>query len=134
MARKCFTEEEMKHLKRSPYVLKVRPSNVYFSVEFKEKVWNALQQGMDAREAVEELGIDPEVLGATRVSGIAAMIRSEARAGSRFKDRFTHSASAKGNANTEAKVRYLEQRLAYKEQEIEFLKKIVSLGKGVAES
>ena len=134
MARKYFTEEEMKHLKTSPYVLKVRPSKVYFSVEFKEKVWSALQQGMEARDAVEELGIDPEVLGASRISGIAGTIRSEVRAGSGFKDRFIHGANAKDYANTEARVRYLEQRLAYKEQEIEFLKKIVSLGEGGSES
>ena len=32
----------------------------------------------------------------------------------------------------EAKIRFLEQQLEYKDQEIEFLKKIVSLGKGEA--
>jgi len=134
MAKKHFTAEEMKQLKGSPYVLKVRPSTVYFSVDFKEKVWDALQLGKEVQEAVAELGIDPEILGATRVHGIAATIRSEARAGSGFKDLYSQGANAKGNANTEARVRYLEQRLAYKEQEVEFLKKIVSLGKGESES
>jgi len=134
MARKSFTEEEMKSLRGSPYVLKVRPSTVYYSVEFKEKVWSALQKGMEARDAVAELGIDPEILGATRISGIATTIRSEVRAGNGFRDLYTYGANTKDGANTEAKVRYLEQRLAYKEQEIEFLKKIVSLGKGASES
>ena len=134
MARRNFTEEEINHLRASPYVLEVRPSTVHFSAEFKEKVWNALQLGMAAREAVATLGIEPEVLGATRISGIATMIRNEARAGNGFRDLNTYGAYAKDYTNSEVKVRYLEQRLAYKEQEIEFLKKIVSLGKGAAES
>ena len=134
MARRKFTEEEMDHLRKSPYVLEVRPSTVHFSVEFKEKIWNALQVGMSAREAVIELSIDPEVLGATRMTGIMTMVRKEARSGNGFKDLNTYGAHVSNYANPEVKVRYLEQQLAYKNQEIEFLKKIVSLGKGAAES
>ena len=134
MASKKFTEEEMNNLRASPYVLKVNPSTVHFSALFKEKVWNALQQGMAARDAIAGLGIDPEMLGATRISGIASTIRSEVRAGNGFTDLYTYDAYAKDYASIEVKVRHLEQRLAYKEQEVEFLKKIVSLGKGAEES
>jgi len=134
MSSKKFTEEEMDNLKASPYVLKVSPSAVHFSALFKEKVWNALQLGMAARDAIAGLGIDPEILGATRISGIATTIRGEARAGKGFRDLYTYDANAKDYASIEVKVRYLEQRLAYKEQEVEFLKKIVSLGKGAEES
>jgi len=134
MSSKKFTEEEMYNLKASPYVLKVSPGAVHFSALFKEKVWNALQLGMAARDAIAGLGIDPEILGATRISGIATTIRSEVRAGKGFRDLYTYDANARDYANIEVKVRYLEQRLAYKEQEVEFLKKIVSLGKGAEES
>ena len=42
----------------------------------------------------------------------------------------THQGTCSGTCPTcEQEVRYLEQQLAYKDQEIEFLKKIVSLGK-----
>ena len=36
MANKKFTEEEMRHLRASPYVLDISPSIVHFSAEFKE--------------------------------------------------------------------------------------------------
>jgi len=134
MASKKFTEEEMDDLKANPYVLKVSPSAVHFSALFKEKVWNAMQQGMATRDAIAGLGIDPEILGATRISGIASTIRGEVRAGNGFTDLYTNGTHAKDYASIEVKARYLEQRLAYKEQEVEFLKKIVSLSKGAEES
>ena len=60
------------------------------------------------------------------------MIRNEVRAGKGFRDLKTYGTYVKDYINPEAKVKYLEQ-LAYKDQEIEFLKKIISLGKWVEE-
>jgi len=62
------------------------------------------------------------------------MIRNEVRAGNGFRDLETYGAYIKGCADPEYKIRYLEQQIAYKDQEIEFLKKIVSLGGEGAES
>jgi hypothetical protein len=134
MARKKFTEVEMDRLRASSYVLDVSPSIVHFSAEFKEKFWNLIQSGKEPREAVIELGIDPDILGATRVSGLKTMIRGEVRAGKGFRDLKTYGTYLKDYTNPEVKIKYLEQQIAYKDQEIEFLKKIVSLGKGAAES
>ena len=134
MARKKFTEEEMNVLKTSPYVLSVTPSIVHFSAEFKEKFWIIIMSGKTAQEAVVELGLDPEILGETRINGLKTMLRNEVRKGDGFKDIETYMTYIKDYANPEVKVKYLEQQLAYKDQEIEFLKKIVSLGKGEAES
>ena len=134
MAKKKFTEEEMNQLRASPYVLEVRPSSVHFSAEFKKRFWSALQSGIAARQIITELGIDPDILGETRVGGIKTMIRNEVRDGKGFRDIETYMTYIKDYANPEVKVKYLEQQLAYKDQEIEFLKKIVSLGKGAVES
>ena len=47
MAIKKFTEEDMNHLRASPYVLDVSPSIVHFSAEFKELFWNSIQEGKE---------------------------------------------------------------------------------------
>ena len=129
MARKKFTEGEMECLKASPYVLEVSPSIVHFSAEFKEKFWQLIMLGKAPREAVIELGIDPDILGENRVNGLKTMLRNEVRSGNGFRDIKTYMTYIKDYANPEVKVKHLEQQLAYKDQEIEFLKKIVSLGR-----
>jgi len=134
MARKKFTEEEMALLRLSPYVLDVSPSIVHFSAEFKALFWSSLQEGKEPRDIFIEFGIDPDILGGYRVSGFKGMLREEVRAGKGFRDLRTYGTYLDVYTNPEAKVKHLEQVLAYKEQEIEFLKKIVSLGREGAES
>jgi hypothetical protein len=133
MANKKFTEEEMSRLNASEYVLKVSPSIVHFSAMFKEKVWQLIQIGKSPHEAVVELGIDPDILGEHRIIGLKTMIGNEVKAGKGFRDLKTYG-TYMNFTNPEIKVKYLEQQLAYKDQEIEFLKKIVSLSKEDAES
>ena len=134
MANKKFTKEEMNHLRASSYVLDVSPSIVHFSAEFKKKFWEGILSEKDPREIVIELEVDPDILGANRLNGLKAMIRDEVRAGKGFRDLKTYGTYLKGYTDPEAKVKYLEQQLAYKDQEIEFLKKIVSLGREGARS
>jgi len=129
MANKKFTEEEMNRLRASCYVLDVSPSIVHFSAEFKEKFWEGILSKSAPREIVVELGIDPDILGENRLNGLKGMIRNEVRAGNGFRDLKTYGAFVDVNTNPEAKIKNLEQQLAYKDQEIEFLKKIVSLGR-----
>jgi len=124
MAIKKFTEEEMNHLRASPYVLDVSPSIVHFSAEFKELNWNSIQAGKEPRDIIIEFGIDPDILGEYRVSGLKGMIRNEVRAGKGFRDLKTYGSYLIDYTDPEAKVKYLEQQLAYKDQEIEFLKKL----------
>ena len=121
MAKKNFTEEEMKLLKASPYVLKVRPSLVQFSIEFKEKFWKDLLAGQNPQEIVRDLGIDPEILGENRISGLKRMISNEATDGKGFRDIESSNIYMNGYMSDEDKIKYLEQQIAYKEQEIEFL-------------
>ena len=134
MAKKKFTDGEMALLRLSSYVLDVSPSIVHFSAEFKEKFWAGIEAKREPRDMVIELGIDPEVLGENRINGLKSMIREEVRAGKGFRDLRTYGSYLDVYINPEAKVKYLEQVLAYKEQEIEFLKKIVSLGQAEVDS
>jgi len=129
MARKKFTEEEMNHLRASPHVLDVSPSIVHFSAEFKELFWNSLEEGKEPLNIFIEFGIDPDILGSYRVSGFKSMLRKEVRAGKGFRDLKTYGTYLKDYTDPEAKVKYLEKQLAYKDQEIDFLKRIISLGR-----
>jgi hypothetical protein len=134
MASRKFTKEEMDHLRACPYVLDVGPNTVHFSAEFKELFWVALQQGKRPREIVIELGVDPEVLGKTRLDGLTGMIRKDGKAGAGFRDLRTYESYLAEYTDPEAKIKRLEQKLEYKNQEIEFLKKIVLLGQEGQES
>jgi hypothetical protein len=127
MASRKFTEEEMNRLKASSYALDVSPSIVHFSAEFKEKFWEGIAARNTPREIAIELGIDPDILGENRLNGLKSMIRNEVRAGKGFRDLKTYGTYLDIYTNPEAKIKHLEQQLAYKDQEIEFLKKIVSI-------
>ena len=129
MANRKFTEEEMNSLRANPYVLHVSPSLVHYSAEFKKKFWDGIEARKEPRDIVMELGFDPDLLGVNRLNGLKTMIRNEVRAGKGFRDLTTYGAYRDENANPEARIKYLEQQLAYKDQEIEFLKKIVSIGR-----
>ena len=133
MANKKFTEEEMNHLRASSYVLDVSPSIVHFTAKFKKKFWEAILTGKKPRDIVIEMGIDPDILGKIRMNGLKGMIKNEVKAGKGFRDLDTYNKYLDGYITPEGKIKYLEQQLAYKEQEIEFLKKIVSLGREVME-
>ena len=134
MAKRKFTPEEMSQLRKSKYVLDASPSIVHFSAEFKNEFWNALMQGKSPKNIVQSLGINPEILGETRISGLKTMIRNEVKRGDGFRDLNTYMQVGNGYMSAENRIKYLEMQLAYRDQEIEFLKKIVSLGPEARES
>jgi len=129
MANKKFTKEEMDQLRECPYVLKVTPSIVHFSAEFKQQFWDALYSGEHPRDVVASLGIDPDILGSNRILGLRSMIQKELKSGKGFRDLNTFGKYLEGCASPELTIKHLEQQLAYKTQEVEYLKKIVSLGR-----
>ena len=134
MAGKKFTEEEIVILKASPHVFDVNASFLYLLAESKEMFWNALQAGEQPRDIVAGFGIDPDILGESRLDGIASSIKREGKEGKGFKDISASRLDVRKCVNPEVKIKYLEQQLAYKNQEIEFLKKIVLLGQEGQES
>ena len=127
MANKKFTEQEMLVLRNSKYVLDVSPSIVHFSAEFKKIFWEELSKGKLPRDIVKNLGIDPNILGDTRINGLKTMIGNEVKKGNGFRDLNTYAQGCNGYLSAENRIKYLEMQLAYKNQDIEFLKKIVSL-------
>ena len=129
MARKKLNEGEIAELLKSPFVLAVDEYKVYFSAEFKEMFWERMQKGRTPRRIFKDLGIDPEILGKERLKGFKQMLRHDKASGKGFRDIRSIGKEIK-SITAETEVEQLKQRLAYKEQEIEFLKKIASLGYG----
>lgn len=121
---KRFSAHEMELLLENPYVLKVTHTKIYFTLEFKLLAYKRIQAGYKMRDIVSEIGIDPEILGEGRMTGMRSNLLHEATSNNGLSDitRRHH------NMSTEDRIHYLENQLAYKEQEIAFLKKIVSLG------
>lgn len=128
MAKKLFSDEEMQALEKNPYVVMVLPSQVSFSSEFKSIFYAKYKDGMNPEDIIHEAGIDPKVLGKTRIAGLRQTILKSAREGKTFTDARTSSLTNpmfKSDAET---IAYLRHELAYMKQENEFLKKIVSVG------
>ena len=134
MANKKFTEEEMGRLRENPRILHVTQSQVHFSADFKQLFWEGLLAGERPRDIIISQGIDPDILGDNRINGIKTMVKNEVKSGKGFRDIGTYREFLDTYITPEVKVRFLEQQLAYKNQEIEFLKKIVSLGREGSDS
>ena len=125
MARKEFTEEEIAVLKTSPHVMDVSPAIIHFNVAFKELFWKKFQAGMAPAAIFREAGIDPDMLGKTRVEGFKGMLKAEIKKGRGFRD-LTTSKEHDGGATdflpgTATRVQRPGDRV---------LKKIVSLTRG----
>ncbi len=125
MANRKFTEQEMLTLRNNKYVLDVSPSIVHFSAEFKKLFWEELSKGRLPREIISTLGIDPNILGDSRINGLKTMIGNEVKKGNGFRDLNTYAQGCNGYLSAENRIKYLEMQLAYKDQEIEFLKNCI---------
>ena len=123
----------VKELNEHPYVEQATEWTINFTAEFKEKAYKEYIGGKSMREVFRDAGFDDRKLGTHRIENFRnrLMKRSveEGGFGDRRKDK-----SLETPPNTEARmmkrIRELEQRNAYLEQENEFLKKIQSLEKG----
>ena len=133
-----LTPEAVEELKKSPYVANVSEKVVRFTEEFKEKFWEKYQKGVAAPIILEQMGIDPDWLGESRVAGIRQHIKKQARQIEGFKDhRLDQPGRAKIAGDTtnsdyafdvKKRLRRLENETAYMHQELAFVKKILLTG------
>lgn len=130
-----FTDAQIELLKDNPYIDKITHKSIKYSVMFKEEFWNRYSLGESPSVIVQSFGIDPKILGKKRLSNIVQRIKMEAARLEMFEDTRIHNKGRpqiNDNPTPEEKIAYLERKLAYKEQEIEFLKKIRSVEKKAA--
>jgi len=129
MARKMFTQEQVRLMAENLYTLHVSTTQIIFTTAFKEEFWQRYQEGDTPRTILYDLGYDPEVLGQNRVSGIQTVVCKQTVSAKGFQDRpqrKRREISDEGDGTTQAQLRQTQHRLKYLEQEVEFLKKISS--------
>lgn len=128
MSRKLLTAEEIAILRESPFVAGISSGRIQFTPEFKRNAYQQLLTGKSMREIFTECGIDPQILGDSRIYGFAQKLRQNADREGGFNDlRDGNSRKPAKSTREQAmaeRIEQLEHDLAYTRQEVEFLKKI----------
>lgn len=121
-----FTDEQIKILKDNPYIEKISHKSIKYSQNFKIEFWFLYSQGELPSSILASFNIDPHILGQKRISSIVQRIKKEAERLEGFEDTRKHNVGRPKtrDMSSEEKIAYLEHKIAYQKQEIEFLKKI----------
>ena len=132
MKRYPLSKEYVRQLNEHPYVEKATEWTVCFTAEFKQLAYDAYYRGKSTREIFTEAGLDCEKLGSKRFENFRMNLMSKANEEKGFADK-RKDKSLQAPLSTEAqmmkRIRELEHRNAYLEQENDFLKKIQELEK-----
>ncbi|MBQ2544891.1 MAG: hypothetical protein II557_01265 [Clostridia bacterium] len=132
MKRTLMSKAFVKELNEHPYVEKATEWSVSFTAEFKRLAYDQYYGGKSMREIFAEAGFDVERLGAKRLENFRNKLMEKAEEETGFADR-RKDKSLQAPPSTEAqmmkRIRELEHRNAYLEQENEFLKKLRELEK-----
>ena len=135
MSKKLFSRGQMEELRSNPNVQSVTQRVLTFTPAFKQKAYDALYQGKPITEIFEEAGFDVEMLGKKRLENFRARLEKEAEREEGFADLRTNNSrqeSRSSEAMQKARIKHLEHRIAYLEQENDFLKKIQEAAKAEA--
>ena len=122
-----LSKKETEILRKNPYIASVTANTVRFTEAFKELVYEKKCQGVPLAETMRQCGIDPEILGTSRVEGFSYTLNKKAKQESGFSDRRSENyrrPPKTGEETVEQRIRQLENELAYTRQEVEFLKKL----------
>ena len=122
-----LSKREVEQLRKNPYIASATANTVRFTEAFKKLAYDNKCKGISVAETMRRSGIEPEVLGESRVSGFSYQLNKKAKQESGFADqrRENYRRPPKtGDETMEQRVRQLENELAYTRQEVEFLKKL----------
>ena len=122
-----LSKREVEQLRKNPYIASVTANTVRFTEAFKELAYKKKCRGVPVAETMQQCGIEPEVLGASRVEGFSYTLNKKAKQENGFSDGRSENyrrPPKTGEETVEQRVRQLENELAYTRQEVEFLKKL----------
>ena len=130
MKRYPLSKEYVKELNAHKYVEHATEWTVVFTAEFKQLAYEEYYRGKSIAEIFSEAGFDVSKLGAKRLENFRSSIMKKADDEHGFADKRRDKSKQKP-ISTEAqmarRIRELERRNAYLQQENEFLKKIRDL-------
>jgi hypothetical protein len=122
---KTFTEEQVRDLRKSPWVKSATSKMIRFTAAFKAEFWRQYKEdGKTPRQIVAALGFDPDMLGESRVAGIMLHIREEAVTGDFSDVRRTYTLNDENAAPSKMLLK-MQHEVAYLRQEVEFIKKTI---------
>ena len=128
--RNNFTAEQVEILSKNPYVRSVNENMVYFTAEFKYEFWHLYsEEGMTAYDILNHMGIDYHILGSSRVQGLTNNIKKQYKRHGGFADKRPEFVPGQ-ELSPKQEIMRLRMEVEYLRQEKEFLKKIISTGKG----
>ena len=122
-----LSKREVEELRRNPHIASVTANTVRFTEAFKKLAYEKKCQGVPVTETMRQCGIDPEILGVSRVEGFSYTLNKKARQETGFSDGRSENyrrPPKAGEETVEQRIRQLENELAYTRQEVEFLKKL----------
>jgi len=126
MGRTYFTEEQQSELQKNPYIQNVSPKSITYTKEFKEKFEEEYRAGKPPSQILTDMGIDHRILGKKRKSGLVSRMKlyEYVRRGVKTPEKITLGVHLQKDSPILKKIERLEQKIAYLNQENEFLKKI----------
>ena len=130
MKRYPMAKELVRELREHPYVERATEWTISFTREFKQLAYDEYYRGKTMNEIFKEAGFDVEKLGKKRIHNFRNYLMEKAAEESGFADRRKDKgmqAPPSTEAQLQKRIRELEHRTAYLEQENEFLKKIQEL-------
>ena len=141
-----LTEEQIRMLKNNPNIVKVTDRQVHYTQTFKNYFCREYAKGRSSTEIFREQGIDPKILGETRVSTMRTYYNS-VKSAFPGKEQLALEGKnpyrdAKGSGHTELQnnadimhmIGKLQQQVQYLEKETDSLKKIFAHNELVADS
>ena len=128
-AKKPFTENEQKLLKRSPYTYQVTAQEIYFTAEFKQMFWDLYRSGTSAVLAMRQLGYDTDLLGKERIRGIRTAVQRQALSPEGFRTGYKSYRKRRRPESidalpTDQTLKRMQSEITYLRQEMEFLKSL----------
>ena len=109
-----FTADQVKELRNSHFVLNVTKTTVSFTREFKQLFYDQRHNGQTPEEIFRRNGIDPKILGSTRIRGFAQRIEEQATRNSGFSDlRYKGSKDLDGTEQPKFEAKDVESEISF---------------------
>ena len=127
MSKKSFTDDEIAELRSNPFTYAVTAHTLSFTKEFKELFMEKVNAGILPRQILEDSGYSTQILGKTRIWGIAHTIKKQFYSEHGLREGSLPKDGNSSTASTEDSIQNLRTEVEYLRQEVEFLKKISSI-------
>ena len=130
---KEYTVKQMKELEKNPYVYKVTKHMIFFSAKFKEDFWICYQAGNTPRKILVDFGFDLSMFGQKQIDSLVQHIKKQALSGNGFSEGYNRTKRVAMKATDEIElsspqsIERIQNELLYLRQEVEFLKKIITM-------